>query len=407
MIKLFDVHKCLLNGQSIIAGQLAIESNERKQFKQIQFKYSQAYLNHPAATPLMPSGMALTSSIIDIPTDGKALPGFIDDCLPDDWGRKIVAMKLKKRFIDTLTLMENMADGSAIGALKITNTGESAQWHSGIEYQQAKSFAQLLWQGHLQEIGQQYKAINLILSGGSRAGGARPKLLAIDENNNHCLVKFNRQQDRFNVAALEWACLQVFKLAHVPCAHAEIDTFSTDQSQPLHCLKVQRFDISPQGGRYALLTINALLKNHHTQEDPLYGSYEDIAEIIRSHSYQPQQDLEQLFAQLLINQALLNTDDHLRNFSILQDEKGWRLSPVYDVVPDESFAREHAIAFNGSAFLPNLEQALETGKRFQLPKPVIQKVIKNVTSALGQWPELLKAVGVTDERLLGLVKIKE
>lgn len=403
MIHVFDVHKCLLNGQPLVAGQLAIESNQRKQFIQLQFKYNTEYLNHSMATPLVPNGLPLQEGIIQLNADGKALPGFIDDCLPDDWGRKVVAMKLKKRFVDTLTLMQNMADGAAIGALKITNAGETAHWGLGINYQQAKSLSDLLWHGDIQALSEHYKELNLVLTGGSRSGGARPKLLAYEQNphgkNIPWIVKFNRKQDRFNVAKLEWACLQVFQLAGVPCATAELDRFTDAQ----YCLKVRRFDVTPQGGRYPLLTINTLLKDPYTQEDALYACYEDIAEIIRSYSYQPQQDLEQLFAQLLINQALLNTDDHLRNFSLLQDDKGWRLSPVYDVVPDESFANEHAIAFNGSPYLPSFESAFETGKRFSLPKPAIKKVVENVEAALAQWPSLLQQVGVDDERLLGLV----
>jgi hypothetical protein len=57
----------------------------------------------------MLQGYPLQQDIFNTPTDGKHFPGFIDDCLPDDWGRKIVARKLKRRFIDQITLMKNMA----------------------------------------------------------------------------------------------------------------------------------------------------------------------------------------------------------------------------------------------------------------------------------------------------------
>jgi hypothetical protein len=72
-------------------------------------KITQGYLAHPNARAFMLQGYPLQQDVFNTLTDGKNFPGFIDDFLPDDWGRKIVARKLKRRFIDQITLMKNMA----------------------------------------------------------------------------------------------------------------------------------------------------------------------------------------------------------------------------------------------------------------------------------------------------------
>ena len=36
---------------------------------------------------------------------------------------------------------------------------------------------------------------------------------------------------------------------------------------------------------------------------------------------------------MVFNAAVTNNDDHPRNHALLRRQKGWRLSPAYDLVP--------------------------------------------------------------------------
>ena len=45
----------------------------------------------------------------------------------------------------------------------------------------------------------------------------------------------------------------------------------------------------------------------------------------------PCQDLRELWKRIVFSIAVTNTDDHLRNHGFLVDEKGLRLSPMFDV----------------------------------------------------------------------------
>ncbi|APR68583.1 hypothetical protein CN03_17545 [Thalassolituus oleivorans] len=189
------------------------------------------------------------------------------------------------------------------------------------------------------------------------AGRAIPE--STDNGKINWLVKFNRSTDRFNYAPMEWACLELCRRAGLPVPRAEFITLPSGRMG----LKVERFDVSATGGRYHLLTFNSLLKNEHDQDDSLTASYEDLVKMIRLYSDSPKADLRTLFGQVIINMAVRNTDDHLRNFSFISDGLGWRLSPVYDVVPNKDMATEHQLSCLRSHYLPSLTDALMAGKR--------------------------------------------
>ena len=43
--------------------------------------------------------------------------------------------------------------------------------------------------------------------------------------------------------------------------------------------------------------------------------------------------MQQLWRRIVFNIAVSNTDDHLRNRGLTLNEKGWELSPAYDLNP--------------------------------------------------------------------------
>jgi hypothetical protein len=51
--------------------------------------------------------------------------------------------------------------------------------------------------------------------------------------------------------------------------------------------------------------------------------YGDLFEIIRKYSFQPEIDSASLFAQMTFNALIGNTDDHLKNFTMLHDDHGY------------------------------------------------------------------------------------
>ena len=61
---------------------------------------------------------------------------------------------------------------------------------------------------------------------------------------------------------------------------------------------------------------------------------------------------------MLLNSELQNTDDHLRNFSFINDDKGWWLSAVYYNTPDPTVGKYHQLFFNKKEILPRVDDAV-------------------------------------------------
>ena len=80
----------------------------------------------------------------------------------------------------------------------------------------------------------------------------------------------------------------------------------------------------------------------HESEVSRY-SYADLAAVLRQHSTEVRRDLHELFRRMVFNILVTNDDDHLRNHGFLFDGKGWRLSPLYDVVPKPQVGLERRL----------------------------------------------------------------
>jgi serine/threonine-protein kinase HipA len=92
---------------------------------------------------------------------------------------------------------------------------------------------------------------------------------------------------------------------------------------------VRRFDRSEDGLKLQQEDFQQLLQTN----DKYTGSYERIANFIKTNSNAPGLDLVNLFERALLFFVLGNGDAHLKNFSLLKrEEVGYSLSPAYDIV---------------------------------------------------------------------------
>ena len=92
--------------------------------------------------------------------------------------------------------------------------------------------------------------------------------------------------------------------------------------------------------------------------------------------------------------AISNTDDHLRNHGFILSDKGWRLSPVYDMNP--------SIDKNGLALNINLESnALDfelvksVGEYFNLNKSEMELILNEVLNAVSNWEKEAVEIGIS------------
>ena len=364
------------------------------QLVQMAFLYTEEYREHKHAFALDPVQLPLTEKEINLKCAG-GMPGVLDDYLPDDWGRKVLAKLAYYRdqheinqhsAIDTLTQLSN----SRIGALQWVTSGEVPNYELGCDVEHllaAEAAAQSVdapesFSDNVDEMSLLYLA-----NAGSGVGGARPKVL-LHEGNTAYLAKFNRlTADTYNNAKVELACLQMAKDAGLDV----LDGYIRRGVNGRDVLLLDRFDIvmkdeRPTSRRH-LITINALLKNAETQRDKGGAFlYDDIANLLKKFSIDIEADLTQLLRLMLFNRAINNLDDHERNFSLISEGDGYRLSPGYDMVPSLITGAYPVAGYKYSQWAPKPGEVSAHGKIFGLPKTIVNRVADQIISAVEQWP---------------------
>lgn len=390
MVRGFKLWRITPSGDVIHAGDIAAKMTASGGISLLNFRYTPSYLERSGAISFDPEAAPLSVENLTFNLSGNGLPGFISDCLPDNWGRKLIAKSLNKRYASTIDVMSSMDKLLSIGGLVITDKDSSPPIRSGgIPLEQVESILKDE-EVDFSDFELIAKHLPLFMSGGGSPGGARPKLL-INDGGVEWLYKFSLKNDPIDVIAAEWAALEIVDQAGLDVVEHEVTTLAGQK-----CLRVKRFDVSPEGGRYYTLTLNSLLKDKETQEDPHHASYEDIARCLRVHSNKPVEDCYQLLGQLLINSELKNVDDHLRNFSVINDGRGWRLSPAYDIVPDPSIGIYHQLMLAQSEMLPKLEQAEKAAKALGVNETDAKILVKRIRVALENWNDLLAEAGASE-----------
>ena len=119
--------------------------------------------------------------------------------------------------------------------------------------------------------------------------------------------------------------------------------------------------------------------------DKYTGSVEQIGRRLMEVSEFPGIDAQLLFERILLNFLLGNGDAHLKNYSILEDDKGTlRLSPAYDIVcsklviPDEE---DSALTINGKRNKIARSDFEKLTEYLQIPEKAVTNIFKRMSAA--------------------------
>lgn len=419
-MSIFNLYYRTADGETLKCARVQLQENARKQLETVYFQYHSEFLDSEQY-PIDPKHLPKTSDLITFHCD-KDAPGFIDDVLPDDWGKKVLARVYHLDHKPSVSELLGLMRFATTGALYFGPEArlESPTFDSGCDRQRIHELHDIankidLGLATIEEI-EQIK-LNMF-SRGSSVGGARPKVMVHDDHNAY-IAKFPKQGDLFDYATVEHACLELMRLAGLNVAESLVEKEKVEKEpvekghtgkeptgKASNILFVKRFDVIDESkGRYHQITANALLKSTQDQTDPLTGKYDQISQLISRYSVQPEKDNAQLFAQMLFNKALNNTDDHLRNFSFTCKENGWQLSPAYDVVPSLTFGKYHQLTVGYQDFLPDMSEAVRVHKNFQLTKSKAEEVVQRVAETLQQWEAHFAKCGVSDADILKLKRV--
>ena len=394
----FDIHVDTPATGACHAAECVLEEDSGV-LRRVDFRYTRDFLELPGAFPLDPRRLPLESGETRFLCQG-GMPGFVDDHLPDAWGRRVLAIFALEHHarrlnvnsaIELLTLEPAV---SRIGALSVTAVGRAPTFTHGaplerlVGVEQAAVRVDASRRMTAEEFG-----LRQLVQVGSGSGGARPKALLTD-GDTHYLAKFNRLSgDTYNHARVELACLEMARAAGLDAARGKI----VEGDDGRDVLLLERFDVAPLGGRHHLVTVNALLKEEGTQRDSgLLFRYDDIADVLARHSVSIRSDVEQLARLALFNRAINNTDDHARNFTLVHRGEGYRLSPAYDLVPSMAIGEYHAAGFGFDPRPPKPSEVGGAGRVFGLSRPRLRRCAEEVLNAVNDWREFAERAGVEE-----------
>jgi serine/threonine-protein kinase HipA len=116
------------------------------------------------------------------------------------------------------------------------------------------------------------------------------------------------------------------------------------------------------------------------------------------HCSAAKEDLEQLWRRMLFNVLVSNTDDHMRNHGFTLTEKGWRLSPAYDMNPNEmGNGLTLNISENSNAI--DISLAVETAYLYQLKSEKAESILKEMHQEISNWRSVAKKFGISNSEI--------
>ncbi len=322
-----------LDGVAVPAGLLRLHSEPRASYA--TFAYGNRYLERPdrvaidpVTLPLPPAGTRQEFRT----EEGFAVFNGIRDAAPDGWGQYLMYKAMGERTPSEADLL--LASGDhRVGALAFGPTLEAprrlAPWGEADAPGEQFTLAELAAAAEeAQEVDQLSENLRPLLTAGSSLGGARPKAATTIEGQSW-IAKFPARNDTFPECRVELATMRL-------AAECGLDVPSLRFEQLLgrDIYLIERFDRRLDGNRMlrASFASGLTMLGAHESEVSRYA-YADLGATLRQHGTAVRRDLEELFRRMVFNILVTNDDDHLRNHGFLWDGKGWRLSPLYDVVP--------------------------------------------------------------------------
>ena len=380
------------------AGLLTMTDEPRNQFA--TFAYGRRYLERPDRIPVDPVALPLhdagTSRTFRT-EEGFAVFGGIRDAAPDGWGQYLMYKAMGDRLPSEIDLI--LASGEhRVGALAFGPTPERPEritpWGDGPAPGEEFTLAELAEAAeraqHVEELDENLRAL---LAAGSSLGGARPKA-ATQIGEQPWIAKFQKRGDSFPECRVELATMRL--AAECGLGVPALD-FRCVLERDIYL--IERFDRVPHGNwlERRPFASGLTMLGAHESEVSRY-SYADLAGAIRQYGTKVREDLHELFRRMVFNILVTNDDDHLRNHGFLFDGTGWRLSPLYDVVPKPQVGLERRLVLGVGPEGRNatLDNALAGAAVFDLgpdEASAMTQKLRMIVSA--RWRPLFKDAGLS------------
>lgn len=159
---------------------------------------------------------------------------------------------------------------------------------------------------------------------------------------------------------------------------------------------VKRFDRVGHQGKVQVETLAQLSNDEE-------NSLEKAVELIHHYCTFPKIELIKLFKLTLFNFLIGNEDMHLKNLSLMTQDKKVSLSPVYDVlnstIVQKTPSKEMALSLNGKTQGLNRKDFIDYFAKsyLNLNQTVIQNILNNFQQVFSGWETLIKNSFLSEE----------
>lgn len=380
--KTIFVYDDFSTGQPVLMGSLYV--NVIKGGESYSFEYDKGWLKK--------TGLTLTLDPELMPYSGRQYPtgknifGLFADASPDLWGR--VLMNKRERILaekdgrkpsklyDSDYLL-GVYDETRMGGIRFKVNPEGPFLSDDKEtaappWATLRTLEEASRNFENDETGLTEKWLNQLIKPGSSLGGARPKATVVDTKDQLWIAKFPSKNDENDTGAWEIVAHDLAALCGLNVPEAKLEKFSPIGSTFL----IKRFDrLGSKRVHFASAMTLLVKKDGASAADG--SSYLDIAAFIKSYGAQPKKDLIELWKRIVFNMAVTNTDDHLRNHAFILTDKGWILSPLYDVNP-VPYGDELSLNVDEDDNSISIDLAVQTAVKFGISKSDAEAVAEDI-----------------------------
>ncbi len=384
--------------EAVPAGRLTM-IEQGLQVQASTFAYGRRYVARANALPVDPVSLALVDEAGGeerLPAAGLAMFGALRDAAPDAWGRRVIENRLHAppNGLPESVYLDHTGPYRA-GALDVRGLPTSPPADGALPA--LVDLRHLLDAAARVEEGEPVPAhLDVFFAAGPSVGGARPKAV-VTVDDGEWIAKFPAKGDPFNVPLIERATLELAREAGLVVPRTRMETLVDGRQVML----IERFDREPlacgTGRRHMVSALTLLALREQDSPDSSYAAIADAIGVYGVSGWIAT-DRRELFARMVFNVLVSNNDDHLRNHAFLFDAKGggWRLSPLYDVVPKPQAAQQRMLhlSIGPQGRLARLDNALAGAGRFGLLPPDAVRIIDRIVRTVRGWRDIYEGLGV-------------
>ena len=334
--------------------------------------------------------------------------GIFLDSMPDTWGKTLMKRRAaqearandeKPKTLYEIDYLLGVYDETRMGALRykteldgpfLDNNAQNPTppWSSLGDLQEAAR--QLENDEQSDEI---LKWLAILIAPGSSLGGARPKANIFDTQKHLWIAKFPSKTDTVDKALWEYLAYQLAIAAGIEMAESNVKKISGQH----HTFLTKRFD-RKEGKRIHFASAMTMTGNTEETIKDAPPNYLDIVDFIESYGVDVEANLHQLWRRIVFNIAISNTDDHLRNHGFILTDKGWVLSPAYDLNPSiEKDGLSLNIDMDDNAL--DFDLARSVGEYFRLSEEEMETILSEVFVVVKDWKGVAQAIGIKNAEI--------